>query len=184
MRSAAFGLLDGIARIRKLRKHRGGRRAESFDDLVSDGDKARDAKEWNSAISSYRAAWETKPEAVHIAVQLGHALKEAGRYAEAEECYKSFLARNSEDADIHLQMGHLFLLQNRDGEARRWYAEAGARAQVGSSIAEDAQRGLEACARASSATLRNHALALTDRGRFEQASRFYWTSLRKRGTKI
>lgn len=163
MRTGIFGLLMSA----------GGRSehpaSASFDDLVAAGDRARDVQDWNTAAEHYQAALATKPESVGIAVQLGHALKESGRYDHAEERYRAFLAENPLDADIHLQMGHLFLRQERGEDARKWYDKAETLAPPGSTIAADAKRGRDACDRAPLFAVRRRALALTDHGRFEDA---------------
>lgn len=143
--------------------------ATSFADLVAAGDRARDTRDWGNAIAYYQAAVAKRPFALGIVVQLGHASKESGYYSEAEACYRAFFEKNPEDADIHLQLGHLFLRQDRAEEARTWYAGALERAAAGSQIAEDARRGIEACANAPVLSLRRHALELTDQRRFDEA---------------
>src|SRR6185503_17202659 len=43
--------------------------------LIEEGDRARDARDWTTAVSYYRQALERKPGLMPIWVQLGHALK-------------------------------------------------------------------------------------------------------------
>lgn len=143
--------------------------AESFSALVAAGDRARDARSWDAAVTHYRKALVKRPEALSIAVQLGHALKESCNYDEAEKCYRAFLAENQQDADIHLQLGHLFLRQERAKEAREWYEKAEALAPPASTISADAQRGQEDCDKAPLLAVKQRALELTDRGRFQDA---------------
>jgi tetratricopeptide (TPR) repeat protein len=91
---------------------------------VEVGDHARDSRRWPEAVRAYRLALQLDPNALHIATQLGHALKETGDFAGAEEAYGKYIARHSSDPDIHLQFGHLFKRQERFDLAAAWYEKA------------------------------------------------------------
>lgn len=92
--------------------------------MVRRGDQARDARDWVSAARDYAAAIELGAERLEIYVQLGHALKELGRFPEAERAYHIFLQARPFDADIHLQIGHLFNKQGDLAVAAEWYERA------------------------------------------------------------
>ncbi len=92
--------------------------------LVDEGDKARDARNWSAASRCYRRALSRQPGLTPIWVQLGHALKEQGAYSEAEAAYRQALELDDSVADTHLQLGHLFKLQARRSQATRAYATA------------------------------------------------------------
>jgi tetratricopeptide (TPR) repeat protein len=92
----------------------GGARSASIDDLVREADKARDRKDWALAAIGYVDALSVGCMQGGVKVQLGHVLKEMGKFDEAERMYREFLLGNPEDADIHLQLGHLY---NRKGDA-------------------------------------------------------------------
>jgi tetratricopeptide (TPR) repeat protein len=143
--------------------------AVTFDKLVATGDHARDNGKWHAAAGYYRQAMELRPCALGIAVQMGHALKEVGQYADAEAAYRLFLAENATDADIHLQMGHLFMRQERYDEALRWYERALALAVEGSTIESDASLGINQAASGPLLKKRCAALLLTDLSRFVEA---------------
>ena len=102
--------------------------AEELEDLnrrlIEEGDRARDARDWTTAVSYYRQALERKPGLMAIWVQLGHALKEQGDYVEAEAAYRRALAFDGANADTHLQLGHLLRLQARRPQAIDAYATA------------------------------------------------------------
>ena len=66
------------------------------------------------AIRSNAAIW----------VQYGHALKENGRWAEAETAYRRSLACDPSLADTHLQLGHVLKLQGRMPAAQAAYLRA------------------------------------------------------------
>ncbi len=67
--------------------------------LVAEGDKARDARQWQLAARYYRWVLDRQPELGAVWVQLGHVLKEHGEFAAAEAAY-SALALASPEADL------------------------------------------------------------------------------------
>ena len=103
-----------------------GWRRPSGGPLVSQGDQARAAGEWELAARYYRAALRAMPEASAIWVQYGHALKETGYVVEAEEAYRQALRVGADMADTHLQLGHALKLQGRTDEAAAAYLRAAA----------------------------------------------------------
>ncbi len=103
-----------------------GWRRPSGGPLVSQGDQARAAGEWELAARYYRAALRAMPEASAIWVQYGHALKETGHVVEAEEAYRQALRVGADMADTHLQLGHALKLQGRTDEAAAAYLRAAA----------------------------------------------------------
>jgi tetratricopeptide (TPR) repeat protein len=140
--------------------------SHKFREHVAQGDVARDAGDWDAAIEHYGAALKSGAQDLGIGVQLGHCLKEAGRYAEAEGYYRAYLAAHPADADIHLQLGHLQTKQGREADARPWYEKALTLAPAEGQIAADARLGLGLAVASGG---RSAALALVDRGRFEEA---------------
>lgn len=92
--------------------------------LLEEGDKARDAQDWQAAARFYRRALDHQPGLTGIWVQLGHALKEQGDCAAAEVAYRRSLALDESNADTHLQLGRALTLQCRWGEAADAYARA------------------------------------------------------------
>ena len=85
------------------------------------GDAARDLRDWPRAVIAYRSYLEAVPDDAAIWVQLGHALKETGAYAEAEAAYLRALELTPLDSDLLLQLGHLQKLRGRIGDATRFY---------------------------------------------------------------
>jgi glycosyltransferase involved in cell wall biosynthesis len=75
--------------------------------LISAGNRARDARDWEAAAAGYREALERDPQLAHVWVQLGHVLKEAGSLGEAEQAYGEALALKVGESDVHLHLGHL-----------------------------------------------------------------------------
>lgn len=86
------------------------------------GDQARARGDWVSASALYRKHVQAQPTDFDIWVQLGHALKEVGRYDEAETAYVAAGALRSRDPDLWLMRGHLARLRGDEQSAARHYA--------------------------------------------------------------
>lgn len=89
--------------------------------LIGRADRARDRKDWDTAVRLYGKALRRQPANPPIWVQYGHALKESGRLAEAEQAYRTAILGDPESADAHLQLGHALKLQGRQAEAEAAY---------------------------------------------------------------
>ena len=90
-------------------------------ELRSEGDAARDRKNWTAAVEFYGEAIAEDPSALDVAVQLGHAHKELGDYQRAGQLYYAVLSERPDDDDLHLQIGHLEKLRNNLAEAIAHY---------------------------------------------------------------
>src|SRR5215467_3195915 len=98
-------------------------RRKGVDLLIARADRARDERDWDSAVRYYRETLDVDGSLAHIWVQYGHALKESRRYIEAETAYRTAL--EIEDlADTHLQLGHLHKITGRRREAEEDYLYA------------------------------------------------------------
>lgn len=85
------------------------------------GDAARDARDWNGAAEFYSRHLKKNPKDFAIWVQLGHALKEAGRLEEAAAAYAAAAQLKDSDADLLLSRGHLAKLRGDSMAARGFY---------------------------------------------------------------
>jgi O-antigen biosynthesis protein len=85
--------------------------------LIRRADDARDTQDHSEAAKLYARALDLTPGRTDIRVQLGHMLKELGRYQAAESAYRRALSRSPDDADIRLQLEHLLKLTGRNQEA-------------------------------------------------------------------
>ena len=92
--------------------------------VLTQADDARDQKAWGEAAALYRAHLAANPKDWRIAVQLGHALKEAGDLDGAEAAYNQALTEKHDDADLHLQVGHLKKLRGHRRESVISYSRA------------------------------------------------------------
>lgn len=86
------------------------------------GDQARARGDWTAASDLYRLHLVAEPKDFDIWVQLGHALKEIGRYDEAEQAYVAAGRLRERDADLWLMRGHLARLRGDEATAARHYA--------------------------------------------------------------
>ena len=89
--------------------------------LIAAGDRARDEGLWGEAASHYAAAVATRPQLVHIGIQLGHALKESGRLSEAEQAYRAAYAVQPGHRDARLHLAHALKLRGALDEAASLY---------------------------------------------------------------
>lgn len=75
------------------------------------GDSARGRGDWSAAASAYGRHLSRFPKDFDIWVQMGHALKESGRYDDAEGAYQEADRLNGANADLFLCRGHLAKLR-------------------------------------------------------------------------
>jgi cytochrome c-type biogenesis protein CcmH/NrfG len=88
------------------------------------GDQARDARQWELAARYYLDEVLRNPGAAPIWVQLGHALKEAGRTAHAETAYRNAASFDGASLDTLLSLAHALTMLRKDTEASALYAQA------------------------------------------------------------
>lgn len=87
----------------------------------SEGDAARDRRDWKAAADHYRAHLAEQPDDHAIRVQLGHMLKEAGSHQGALAEYDRVRAATPDDADLLLNIGHLMKLMGDRSAAEVHY---------------------------------------------------------------
>ncbi len=85
------------------------------------GDAAMRQRNWAAAIEGYHRYLALQPWDNGRRIQLGHALKEAGREHEALSTYQVVLADDSDNADLRLSIGHVLKILGREDEARAHY---------------------------------------------------------------
>lgn len=92
--------------------------------LFAEADALRDKRDWLGATLKYRQIVDSFPTEVGAAVQLGHAYKEMGRYAEAAAAYEAARGVTPADDDLHLQIGHLHKVTGKLSAAAASYHRA------------------------------------------------------------
>jgi len=85
--------------------------------LIQRGNIARDDARWADAVAGYSAALEIEPTLPHIQLQLGHALKEAGRFDDADVAYAEADRLRPDDGDALLHRAHLAKCHDRAAAA-------------------------------------------------------------------
>jgi tetratricopeptide (TPR) repeat protein len=87
-------------------------------------DRARDAQQWELAARYYLDELACDPTAAAIWVQLGHALKEVGRAADAETAYRKAASFDRASLDTLLSLAHVLTIRRKETEASALYAQA------------------------------------------------------------
>lgn len=92
---------------------------------IQRADRARAARRWERAARFYLDALEQRsPDRPAIWVQLGHALKETGKPAEAEFAYRRAVALDRRNIDALIALGQLLRQEGREDEAVPLYRRA------------------------------------------------------------
>ena len=100
-----------------------GRNQEAQRELLK-ADRARDARLWDEAAVHYRRYLDLKPNDAGIWVQIGHSLKEGGKFDDADAAYRRSVELAPEEGDTYLQLGHLYKRMNKLAEAIEFYRRA------------------------------------------------------------
>lgn len=89
-------------------------------------DQARDRRDWATAAALYKSHLDTFPDDDAIGLQLGHALKEAGRYGDAAAAYQAVIDHRPNHADALLSLGHAYKLMGDPAAAVACYEQSAA----------------------------------------------------------
>jgi SAM-dependent methyltransferase/tetratricopeptide (TPR) repeat protein len=107
-----------------LRRWYGGSRRKAIPSSVARADRARDERRWECAARFYLDALRRRPDRTAIWIQLGHALKEAGKISEAEFAYRRAVQLDANNFDALLPLGEVLKRLGRKEEAATTYAQA------------------------------------------------------------
>lgn len=110
-----------------LSRRKEGAKIRRATQLASEGDQARDRRDWVGASRLYRQVLDIAPQLTNIWVQYGHALKEQGALSRAEFAYRKAIALDDRIADTYLQLGHLMKVSGNDVGAAKAYLHAAIR---------------------------------------------------------
>ncbi len=91
--------------------------SSTCDALRSAGDSARDAKNWAAAVAAYQSYVESVPDDAGMWVQLGHVLRESGRFEEAELAYGTAIEKAPDLADAWFHHALVLKLMGRFEQA-------------------------------------------------------------------
>jgi O-antigen biosynthesis protein len=91
---------------------------------LDDAARARKARDWDAAIAIYRDLLTRRPAHAGVHLQLGHALREAGRLDDAAAAYQAALAIRPDFAQAYLHLGHVAKHTGRKSDAIEAYASA------------------------------------------------------------
>ncbi len=130
--AAIFVTTEPVIRARPARCWRIGRhvlqltRLRGRGSLMQQADAARAGRRWARAARFYLDALRHAPKWSAVWVQLGHALKEAGRRAEAEFAYRRAADLDRTSLDAFVALGQLLRERGKDTEAAAIYRRAAA----------------------------------------------------------
>jgi len=99
------------------------------------------ARDWSAAEFHYRTVLRYAPGWINARVQLGHALLEQGRAADALACYRRALVPSPRQPDLYLHVGHALKALERGDSALEAYHTAW-RLKPGFAAAFDEVRGI------------------------------------------
>ncbi|MEN3950804.1 tetratricopeptide repeat protein [Iodidimonas sp. SYSU 1G8] len=88
-----------------------------FAALIAQGDAARDRGDWQTAAERFGRALERYPLHAGYSVQLGHMLKEQGRFPDAEIQYRSAIALGDKSADTREHLAFVCARQDHHAPA-------------------------------------------------------------------
>ncbi len=112
------------ARKGLLRRWRDGLYEDAKPSLLACADRARDERHWEQAARFYLDVLRRHPERTAIWVQLGHALKEAGKISEAEFAYCRAVRLDADHFDAWVSLGEVLKRLDRKAEAEAAYVRA------------------------------------------------------------
>jgi len=92
--------------------------------LITQADNAQRQKQWEVSARLYRKALSRRPNNPPIWVQLGHALKESGRFGEAEKAYRTAVSQDPRTTETYLHLGFVLERQDKRAEAEAAYLRA------------------------------------------------------------
>lgn len=92
--------------------------------MIVQADRARDERRWERAARFYLEALRRHPDKPVIWIQLGHALREAGKIVEAEFAYRKATELDPTNFDAFWRLGALLHVRGRDTAAIDAYNQA------------------------------------------------------------
>jgi tetratricopeptide (TPR) repeat protein len=118
----------GPARPKTANARTSGKKAEEIEaqieDLLDEGNEARDAKKFAQAETAYKSALKLGPKNWRAAYGLGNIYTDEQRWEEAEQSYRQASQWNASDADTYLALSYVLLQPRSGGSQAKRLAEA------------------------------------------------------------
>ncbi len=97
---------------------------ERVEDLLDEGNEARDDRKYADAERAYREALQLKPRDWRAAYGLGNIYTDQQRWADAEQSYRMAIAYNALSADAHIALSYVLVQPSASGNSAKRLAEA------------------------------------------------------------
>jgi tetratricopeptide (TPR) repeat protein len=97
---------------------------ERYEDLLDEGNEARDNRKYAEAEQSYRQALQLKPKDWRAAYGMGNIYTDQQRWEEAEQSYRQAVAFNALSADAFIALSYILVQPRSSGNAAKRLTES------------------------------------------------------------
>lgn len=97
---------------------------ERYEDLLDEGNEARDGRKYAEAEKSYRQALQLKPKDWRAAYGLGNIYTDQQRWVEAEPSYRQATSYNAQSADAYIALSYVQIQPRSSGNSAARLAES------------------------------------------------------------
>ena len=98
--------------------------AERVEELLDNGNEARDAKQYADAEPAYKEVLKLKPRDARAAYGLGNIYSDQQRWADAEAAYRNSVAWAPNDADAHIALSVVLVQPSPGADNAKRFADA------------------------------------------------------------
>jgi len=98
--------------------------AERVEELLDNGNEARDAKKYADAETAYKEVLKLKPRDARAAYGLGNIYSDQQRWADAEAAYRNSVAWAPNDADAHIALSVVLVQPSPGADNAKRFADA------------------------------------------------------------
>ena len=98
--------------------------AERVEELLDNGNEARDAKKYADAETAYKEVLKLKPRDARAAYGLGNIYSDQQRWADAEAAYRNSVAWAPNDADAHIALSVVLVQPSPGDDNAKRFADA------------------------------------------------------------
>lgn len=97
---------------------------ERYEDLLDEGNEARDDRKYAEAEQSYKQAQQLKPKDWRAAYGLGNIYTDQQRWEEADTAYRQAVAFNAQGADAYVALSYVLIQPRSSGNSAKRLAES------------------------------------------------------------
>ncbi|HEY0322480.1 MAG TPA: tetratricopeptide repeat protein [Pyrinomonadaceae bacterium] len=97
---------------------------ERYEDLLDEGNEARDERKYAEAETAYREALQLKPKDWRAAYGLGNIYTDQQRWEEADKSYRQAVGFNAQSADAYIALSYVLVQPRSSGNSAKLLAES------------------------------------------------------------